>query len=158
VDQRLRRDPAETRIQRRRLRLKMTNARVNKNLSTLAVLIGIVGSSGLLVFADSQKALPVPPRPTSFTENIILFVAPQMVACSPSRIGLRKVDPSTITRRCIQTSTNENGPFGPDAIGGFSFISGFKYKLLVSATIDFSITDASAYLQLIKVLKKTPIK
>jgi hypothetical protein len=157
VDQGLRRDPAETRIQRRRLRLKMTKSRAITMMTFLAILIGIVGSSGFAVFADSQKVLKVAPRPSVITKMQVVYVAPQMIPCLGGLGGLRRAIESKTSQRCIQISSSKNGPFNPASITGFSFKVRNKYKLLVRSRLDLGNFDLGIRYRLISVLEKTPV-
>jgi hypothetical protein len=156
VDQRVRRDIAETRIQRRRLRLKMMKARVNKTLTNLVILFGIIGSSGLSVLADSQRVSKVAPRPSVITETQVVYVAPQMVPCLGGHGGLRPASASKTSRQCTQISSRKDGPFNPAFISGFNFKTGNRYKLLVRSRFDRGNHHLGIQFRLISMLEKTP--
>jgi Domain of unknown function (DUF4377) len=91
----------------------------------------------------------------TYIREIVLFVAPQLVACQSGAGKPQLADPAVTSKRCLQISESVAGPFNPsEDISGFNFEPGNKYKLSVRETL-FAPSSAVDYV-LLSVLEKTP--
>ena len=125
-------------------------------ISILLIVFGLVAATQPTVFAGGSDQLQAQ-VPTTITAEVILFVAPQKVACRPGLGGFIKANPSPTAQQCIQISLREDGPFHPGHIHGFEYKPGFKYKLLVQATSQLFVLDLPTQYELISVLEITPV-
>jgi Domain of unknown function (DUF4377) len=93
-------------------------------------------------------------------EQKIVYVAPVAVKCALSIGGAYiPTDPAQATFDCLQIREDPNLQWGfTEGIQGFTFESGFRYKLRVNKVYpDPNLADAFPTLNLIEVLEKTPV-
>ena len=120
----------------------------------LLLMFSLVAATQPTVFAGGGDQIQLP---KTVTTEMILFVAPQTVACRPGLGGFRTVDPSPTAQQCIQISTQADGPYHPGYIHDFEFRPGLKYKLLVQATSHLFLMDVPTEYEFLELLEVTPV-